>query len=157
MDASKYEIDDLDRQILALLQRDARLPFLEIARKLIVSGGTIHQRVEKMKAAGVIRGARIELDEERLGLGVTVLIGLRLNSAKKVKAVLSRLEAFPEVVEAFYTSGNYALILKVQTSDIKAYHRFLVEKLQSIEAIQFTESFICLDQPIRRQFPVTTP
>lgn len=146
----EYEIDRLDRQILSFLQKDARTPYTEIARQLIVSGGTIHQRVDKMKAAGVITGTKISLDHEKLGLGVSVLVGVHLRSSKAMKSVLVKLRALDEVVDAYYTSGTYALIVKVVTKNIKDYHRFLVEKLQDIDDIRFTESFICLDQPISR-------
>ena len=147
----KYEIDRLDRQILSILLKDARTPFLEIARKLIVSGGTVHQRVEKMKEAGVITGSQITVDYEKLGLGVSVLIGVHLRTANAVETILEYLKELPEVVEAYYTSGTYALIIKVLTRDIKDFHRFLVEGLQHFDQIRYTESFICLDQPINRQ------
>ena len=148
--SEKYEIDALDREILNLLLARARTPFLEIARTLKVSGGTIHQRIDKMREAGIITGSHLEIDHERVGLGVTILIGIHLHGARTVNQVLERLETFPEVVEAYYTSGTYALIIKVHVADIKEYHRFLVDRLQDIEAIRFTESFICLDHPISR-------
>jgi len=152
-----YEIDRLDRQILGLLLEDARMPFLEIARKLIVSGGTIHQRVEKMKEAGIITGSKITVDYEKLGLGVTVLIGIHLRTASAVETILENLKELPEVVEAYYTSGTYALIVKVRTRDIKDFHRFLVEELQHFDQIRYTESFICLDQPLDRDIQLDLP
>ena len=87
---------------------------------------------------------------ERLGLGVTVLLGVHLHNARMVRSVIEELEALDEVVEAYYTSGNYALFVKLYVKSIKDYHSFLVERLQTIEGIRFTESFICLDQPISR-------
>jgi len=151
----KYEIDKLDRDILSFLLKDARIPFVEIARKLIVSGGTIHQRVDKMKAAGIITGSKITVDYEKLGLGVTVFIGVHLRTAKSVEETIESLRKLPEVVEAFYTSGTYALILKVHTKDIKAYHHFLMDRLQHLDELRYTESFICLDQPIGREIELS--
>jgi len=146
----KYEIDNLDRQILTLLLNDARIPFLEIARKLIVSGGTIHQRFEKLKDAGIIEGSKIVLNLSKLGFDVTVFLGVHLKSSKELPAVISILKTYPEVIEAHFTTGTYALLLKVSTKNITHYHQFLVEKLQSIDAVQSTESFISMDQPINR-------
>ena len=147
---SNYEIDGLDREILNHLLQDARTAYLEIARKLKVSGGTIHQRIDKMKEAGIIKGSHLEIDHELIGLGVTILIGIHLHGARTISKVLEQLNLLPEVVEAYYTSGTYALIIKVHVANIKDYHRFLVEHLQKIDEIRFTESFICLDHPISR-------
>ena len=66
------------------------------------------------------------------------------------KLVLDKLEKFPEVVEVYYTTGSYALILKVTTTDIQSFQTFLMDKLQHVAEIQSTESFICLSQPIKR-------
>ena len=145
-----YEIDSIDKGILDCLLANARMPFLEIARKLNVSGGTVHQRVDKLKEAGVITGSTLRVNSERLGLGVTVLLGIHLHKAQRIDQTIQALKSLPEIVEAYYTTGNYALFVKLHVPDIKAYHRFLVERLQRIESIRFTESFICLDMPINR-------
>lgn len=144
----KCEIDSLDKKILRYLLRDARMPYLEIARKLLVSGGTIHQRVDKLKEMGIITGGQITIDVKKIGLDVTALLGIHLNSSKSSPEVIENLKMFKEVTEVYYTTGSFALIAKVITSDIHEFHQFLTGKLQMIEAIQSTESFICLDQPI---------
>lgn len=145
-----YEIDSVDRQILSILQQDARTPYSEIARQLIVSGGTIHQRMEKMKALGIVEGSKIKLNLQKLGYDVTVFLGIHLNSSKALSNVIENLKNMHEVVETYYTTGDYALLIKVQTKSIQDFHHFLANKLQSIDAIQSTESFISLDQPIGR-------
>jgi len=147
----KYEIDSLDRKILRFLQEDARRPYLEIARELKVSGGTIHLRIDKLTAAGIIKGSHIKLDYEKLGFDVTVLLGVHLKSAKDLPEVLKKMEALKEIVEVYYTTGNYALLIKVRTKTIKDFHLFLTEKLQSINSIQSTESFVSLSEPIMRE------
>lgn len=146
----KYEIDSLDKKILKILQADAKTPFSEIAQRLLVSGGTIHQRVAKMEASGVIKGSKYYLDYSQLGYDVNVLLGIHLKNAKDCPAVIEQLRKLPEVVEAYYTTGNYALIIRVINKTISDYHRFLIEKLQTIKEIQSTESYICLDTPIFR-------
>lgn len=148
--SSHYEIDSIDRGILNILLADARTPFLEIARKLKVSGGTVHQRIDKLKEAGIITGSTLRVSCERMGLGVTVLLGVHLHKAQRIDETVQALRSLPEIVEAYYTTGSYALFVKLHVSSIKAYHRFLVERLQTIESIRFTESFICLDMPIHR-------
>ena len=146
----KYEIDTLDRQILTILLNEARTPFIEIARTLSVSGGTIHQRVDRMKASGLIKGSSLSLDLTILGFDVTVFLGIHLVSSKATNRVIRKLEELSEVVEAYYTTGNYALLVKVHTKNIKNFHEFLINKLQAIDEIQATESFTSLSQPINR-------
>jgi len=148
---NKYEIDKLDRDIISLLQKDARMAYLEIARKLLVSGGTIHQRVDRMKEMGIITGSQIQVDYKKLGYDVSVLIGIHLKNAKDCDIVIQNLKMFKEVTGAFYTTGNYALIINVTTKTIQDYHSFLIEKLQAVKQIQSTESFICLDSSIDRE------
>lgn len=146
----KYQIDSIDRQILSFLLEDARIPYLEIARKLIVSGGMVHQRIEKMKDAGVIEGSQVKLNLKNLGYDVTVFLGVHLKSSKKLPDVIKKLKTYPEVLEAHYTTGTYALLLKICTRNISEFHKFLIEKLQNIDEVQSTESFISMDQPIKK-------
>lgn len=145
-----YQIDDVDKAILTHLLNDARVPYLEIARKLIVSGGTIHQRIDKLKKMGVIEGSKVKINLQKLGYDVTVFLGIHLKSSKELNNVIEKLQSFEEVVEAYYTTGNYALLVKVHTRNISDFHNFLANKLQSMESIQATESFISLNQPINK-------
>ena len=148
--AEKYQIDSVDKEILSILLKDARTPFIEIARKLIVSGGTIHQRVDKMKALGIIEGSSLNINLTKMGFDVTVFLGIHLKSSKDTNKVIEKLSNLPEVVEAYFTTGNYALLVKIHTKTITDFHYFLANKLQSIDAIQATESFISLNQPIKK-------
>ena len=145
-----YPLDPIDKGILSHLLNDARTPFLEIGRRLKVSGGTIHQRIDKLKEAGVISGSSLHINYERIGLDVTALLGVHVESARQVGDVIEALRALPEVVEAYFTTGAFALIIKVYVQNMRAYHTFLVDHLQQVEGIRFTESFLCLDQPISR-------
>lgn len=148
--AENYEIDSVDRKILEILQEDARTPFIEVARKLIVSGGTIHQRVDRMKKLGIIEGSKIQINYQKLGYDVSVFLGIHLNNSRDLNAVIEELKSHNEVVEVHYTTGNYALLVKVQTKTIQDFHHFLANKLQNIDSIQSTESFISLDTPLMR-------
>lgn len=149
--ASNYEIDDLDRKILTYLQEDARMPYLDIARKLIVSGGTIHQRMDRLKKHGYIKGSHLEVDLQKMGLDVSVFLGVHLASGQELNVVIEKMKALKEITEVHYTTGNYALLIKVTTKSIQDFHRFLVEKLQNLDEVRATESFVILDSPVVRQ------
>lgn len=146
----KPVIDSLDQQILRALTEDAKTPYAEMAKKFGVSAGTIHVRVEKMRQSGVIEGTKIVIDERKLGYDVCCFIGIILKSAKDYERVIEKLNAFPEVVEAYYTTGNYSIFIKVMTHTIEELHQVLAGKIQSIDEIQSTETLISMQNPILR-------
>ncbi|AHG74545.1 transcriptional regulator AsnC [Mannheimia varigena] len=146
----KLEIDKLDQQILRYLIKDARIPYAEMAKDFGVSAATIHVRVEKMRQAGVIQSTKIVVDERRLGYDVCCFIGIILKSAKDYDKVIAKLNEFDEVVEAYYTTGNYSIFIKVMTHTIEELHSVLAGKIQSIDEIQSTETLISLQNPILR-------
>ncbi len=103
-----------------------------------------------MKQAGIIEGSSFKLNLKNLGLDVTVFLGIHLKSTKGLPELIEKLKDMKEVVEAYYTTGNYALLVKIHTKNISDFHQFLAYKLQTMDAIQSTESFISLDKPIDR-------
>lgn len=148
---TKYEIDKLDQQILRWLIKDARTPYAEMAKNFGVSAATIHVRVEKMRQAGMIKSTKIVVDQRKLGYDVCCFIGVILKSAKDYDKVIEKLSAFDEVVEAYYTTGNYSIFIKVMTRTIEELHSVLAGKIQSIDEIQSTETLISLQNPISRE------
>lgn len=147
---TKPLIDALDQQILRALTEDAKTPYAEMAKNFGVSAGTIHVRVEKMRQSGVIEGTKIVIDERKLGYDVCCFIGIILKSAKDYERVIAKLNEFPEVVEAYYTTGNYSIFIKVMTHTIEELHQVLAGKIQSIDEIQSTETLISMQNPILR-------
>lgn len=147
----KPEIDKLDQQILRKLIKDARTPYAEMAKIFGVSAATIHVRVEKMRQAGIIETTKIMVNERKLGFDVCCFIGIILKSAKDYDKVIAKLNEFEEVVEAYYTTGNYSIFIKVMTHTIEELHSVLAGKIQSIDEIQSTETLISLQNPISRE------
>ncbi len=145
-----YEIDNLDVAILHALQKNGRIPFQDIARKQIVSGGTIHVRVQKMTEEGLLKGYTAEVDYEKLGYQLTAFIGINLSHAHGHNDVIEALTKIPEVLEAHYTTGAYSLLIKILAKNPRDLHHFLVDKIQIIPAVQSTETLISLDTSISR-------
>ncbi len=148
--ASNYEIDNLDLKILGKLQNDSRKSYEEIARELVISGGTIHVRVKKLKEQGIIKGSKIIIDYKKMGFDICAFIGINLHTAKDYKIVISKLEVFPEIIESHYTTGKYNIFTRLMVRDMGHLHRFLTEKLQNIKEIHSTETLLSLDIPIDR-------
>ncbi len=146
-----YQIDNLDKSILHALMDNARTPYAELAKNFDVSAGTIHVRVEKMKQAGIIKGTRVVIDAKNLGYDVCCFIGINLKNAKDYPSTIERLNALEEVVEAYYTTGNYSIFIKVMTRSIEHLQNVLINKIQAIDEIQSTETLISLQHPINRE------
>lgn len=148
--AETYQLDALDRAILQALMANARTAYAELAKQLNVSPGTVHVRVEKMKQAGIITGARVDISPKQLGYDVCCFIGIILKSAKDYPSALKKLDALDEVVEAYYTTGHYSIFIKVMCRSIYALQQVLINKIQTIDEIQSTETLISLQNPISR-------
>lgn len=149
--AFHYEYDELDKQILDILIHDAKTPYTDIAKKLLVSPGTIHVRMKKLEQLGVVKKATLLLDESRLGYDLTVFIGIYLKSSDMYEPVIKDLKKIPEVVEAYYTTGEYSIFVKLLCKNTKHMFDVLTHSIQKIKGIQRTESLICLENSIKRQ------
>ena len=143
-------LDDLDYQILNVLIKDSRIPYLEIARQFHVSGGTIHVRMNKMQDMGLIKGARLIVDTSKLGYDVCCFIGIFLDKASSYLDVLEQLKEIKEIVELHYTTGAYSIFIKVMCKNISDLQDLLINRLQVISGVQSTDTFITLSQPIDR-------
>lgn len=143
-------LDELDLQILDILIKDSRTPFLEIARKCHVSGGTIHVRMKKMEDMGIIKGTKLMIDNSKLGYDVTCFMGIYLDKAASYPNVLESLNNIKEIVELHYTTGQYSIFIKVICKNISDLQDLLLNKIQAIEGIQRTDTLISLSQPIDR-------
>ena len=146
----KEKIDDLDRQILSLLMENATMPYTEIGKKLFVSGGTVHVRMNKLKDMGIVKSSHLQVDDTKLGYDIAAFLGIYLQKSSLYEDVAKELEAIPEVVGAHYTTGNYSIFAKIVCRDTKHLRKVLHDKIQHIQGIQRTETFISLDESINR-------
>jgi Lrp/AsnC family transcriptional regulator, regulator for asnA, asnC and gidA len=149
-----YQLDELDFQILDLLIKDCRTPYLEIARICHVSGGTIHVRMKKMEDLGIIKGTRILLNLPKLGYDVCCFVGIYVDKASSFQNVFDELSKIKEVVELHLTTGNYSVFAKVICKSITDLQDILLNKINPIEGIQRTDTLISLDQPIDRNITI---
>ncbi len=143
-------IDNLDKKIINALIANARTPYAELAKLFDVSPATIHVRIEKLKSAGIITGTHMEVNAKRLGYDVCCFIGINLQSAGDYPEVIKQLEDIDEVVEAYFTTGQYSIFIKIMTRSIEDLQWLLIDKIQSIEKVQATETLISLQNPINR-------
>ena len=145
---SNYQIDNIDRSILSELMINAKVPYTEIAKKLIVSAGTIHVRMKKMEEAGIVKNSRLHINYELLGFDLTAFLGIYLEKGSTYTDVIQQLNLIPEIVEAHYTTGVYSIFAKIRCKNTKHMRQILNEEIQSIKGIQRTETIISLEQSI---------
>jgi Lrp/AsnC family transcriptional regulator for asnA, asnC and gidA len=150
MEGSINSLDDLDFQILGILIKDSRTPFLEIARQCHVSGGTIHVRMKKMEDIGVIKGTKLLVDNSKLGYDVCAFIGIYLDNTLSYESTIKGLKKIKEVVELHYTTGEYSIFIKVICKTIEDLQNLIMNKIQRVGGIQRTNTFISLVQLIDR-------
>lgn len=151
---SVQKIDKLDRQILSLLMNDATMAYTEVAKKLFVSGGTVHVRMNKLKDMGIVKGANLVIDEEKLGYDIAAFLGIYLDKSSLYDNVAEELSKITEITAAYYTTGNYSIFAKVVCRDTNHLRDILHDKIQPIRGIQRTETFISLEKSIDRSLNV---
>ena len=144
------KIDGIDKIIIKRLVEDARTPILTIAREVGISGAAIHQRLRKLEYSELIVGSKMVLNPKALGYTTTAFIGIFLDSASMYNSAIKRLKEIPEVVESHYTTGNYSLFIKMIAKDNDHLMQLLTKKIQKIEGINRTETFISLEESINR-------
>lgn len=147
-------IDALDRKILKLIMGNARIAFLEVARMCGVSGAAIHQRVQRLINIGVIKGSEFILSPTKIGYQTCAFIGVFLKEAGSFNQVVSEMEKIPEIVECHYTTGRYAVFIKIYAMSNEHMKYILSERIQKISGIASTETIISLEETFKRQIEI---
>ena len=151
---NKFQLDDIDRKILSMLIKDARKPFLEIARECNVSGAAIHQRVKKLENSGIISGSRLIVKPSAIGLNICAFASINITESNKYSEVVEALKKIPEIVECHFVTGSATLLIKLYCSDNDHLMEILLNTIQKIPYIQSTDTMIALDEAFERQVSV---
>lgn len=148
-------VDDVDRQIIETLRDDARISIAALAERVAISRASAYSRIERLEAAGVIRGYTVRVDSRRLGVGVTavVLISFRQGDWREVQAAIA---AMPEVQYAVLTTGAYDALLLVRLADIEALRRFILERVQRRPEVRSSQTVLVLDEVVDRPFVIAS-
>ena len=148
------KIDSLDKKIMGILSKNARIPFKDVAAECGVSRAAVHQRVQHLVEAGIIVGSSFEISPKALGYFTRIYVGMNLERGNMYKSVVEKLKEIPEVVECHFTTGPYTMMVKLYAKDNKQLMDLLNNQLQSIPGVVATETLISLEQSIKRIIPV---
>lgn len=150
----KIALDAIDRKILKFLIKNARMPFLEIARECGISGAAIHQRIRKMDESGVILGSRLIVDPKMLGFDVCAHIGIIIKDPQQLMQTMEKLRDVPEIVECHFITGSYNILAKLYCLDNEHLMRTIFDGILRIPGVSTTETFISLQEAFQRQVNV---
>ncbi|MFX0137208.1 MAG: Lrp/AsnC family transcriptional regulator [Candidatus Hodarchaeota archaeon] len=137
-------LDEIDRNILRILQENARTSYREIQDKLGISIGTIHNRISKLKKNGVIEGYTLRLNNEKLGYKLTFLIRINCDG-KFTEEILNEIKDIPEVCSVFHTTGEQSAALICRFKESEDVHSF-IRDLNKKEYITRTNSNMILKE-----------
>ena len=144
-------IDSLDKRILNIITRNARIPSKDIADECGVSRAAVHQRIQRMQEIGVIVGSGYHTDPRKLGFGTCTYIGVKLERGWMYQDALREIEKIPEVVECHFTTGPYSMLMKLYARDTHHLMELLNNKILHIHGVVETETLISLEESLNRQ------
>jgi Lrp/AsnC family transcriptional regulator for asnA, asnC and gidA len=147
----RYHIDGIDHKILTMLIKNARTPFLEIARECGISGAAVHQRVKKLEDASVIVGSRMMVKPRSLGLDICAFVNVKLSKPDISQIAIEEFHKIPEIVECHFIAGPFSLLLKLYCHDNEHLMDLLVNQIPHIVGVTDTSSFISLEQAFERE------
>lgn len=148
------KIDKLDKKILSILSKNARMPFKDVASECGVSRAAIHQRVQKLIEDGVITGSGFNVNPKSLGYHTCTYVGITLERGSMYRNVVEQVVQIPEIVEVHFTTGPYTMLIKLYARDNEQLMDLLNNKLQGIPGVVSTETLISLEQSLKREIAV---
>ncbi|MFQ3293955.1 MAG: Lrp/AsnC family transcriptional regulator for asnA, asnC and gidA [Halobacteriales archaeon] len=140
------QLDETDREILRILQADARTPFSEIAREIDMSSATVHDRVTRMKENGVIAGYHAEVDPQALGYDISAVIGFRVEQGQE-NTVLDRLSNIDGIQEIHLTTGDWDVMAKLYADDPGELKELLFDRIANMDGLIRSNTMVVLDTP----------
>lgn len=139
-------MDEVDRAILTVLERDGRISNAELAAQVGLSPSPCLRRVQRLEQSGVIRGYRALIDPAAMGRGLRVLAGVRLlrHARADVVAFERAIVKLPEVVYCHHVTGNYDYLLQVEVADLPAYEDFHANQLAGLPAVATVTTYVTM-------------
>ena len=150
------DLDQKDRRILGLLQRDADLALAEIAKKVGLSAPAVHERLKKLEASGVVRRYTALVDPRAVGATVTAFVEVFIEHPRYEAAFMERVLKADEIQECHHVTGEFSLLLKVRVRDMEALQQLLLHDINAIDGVRQTRTVIVLSTAKEDSFvPVT--
>ena len=148
MESAKIELTEIDRRILKILQEDGRMTIQAVADRVGLSASPCLRRIRRMEQAGIITAYSITLDQNAVGLPVSVFVSIKLERqrASELDRFAEAIAGWPEVMECYLMTGQFDFLARVVCADLAAYEAFLRERLTQLDGVGSIESSFALGQ-----------
>jgi Lrp/AsnC family leucine-responsive transcriptional regulator len=148
------DLDEIDRQILALMQENCRLPLAKIGEHVGLSAPSVMERVKKLEDGGIITAYRAVVNARLLGKDITAFIGVSTGHPHAIGRFEREIESVDDILECHHVTGSHTLILKAKTRNTSSLEE-LISRIRSIEGVVRTETMVVLSTHTERiQIPV---
>lgn len=148
------QLDPIDIRIVNELTSDARISFVKLAKKLKVSNTLVHQRIRKLKKAGILKNATYQLDPWKLGYQTSAYTQIILTDSNYHRRVEQELSKIPEIVECVNISGRYALLVNIYARNNRRLRDIIYEKIHTIDGVEGTNTTISFERAFKRNIPL---
>ena len=146
---TNYHIDNIDLKILSILSKNAKMPYTEVAKKVLVSGGTVHVRMKKLENMGVVKGTRLQIDYAKIGYKMKLFMGIYLEKSYLYRDADRALKLIPEVIELHAITGKYTIFAKILCKDAVHLRKVLDTRIHKVKGITRTESFLSIEESFK--------
>lgn len=143
-------MDDIDRQLLRVLQADARTSYADLARHVGLSAPSVHDRIRRLERDGVLRGSQADVDPKAVGLAVSALVGLQQREGVEADDIVEALRAVEAVEDCWFVAGDEAFLVKVRVADLDDLDRTL-RVLRHIPGVTRTRTTVVLSTRFERR------
>jgi len=151
------ELDDTDRQLLALLQKDDRLSLAELGKSVGLAPSSVNERIKRLTTRGVIEGFHAHVVPEALGLDLLAFVFVGWSDPDVEPRFLKRVNASPAVLECHHVTGTWNYLLKVRLPNTRQLERFLAEVVKQVSGVERTETIIALSSAKETSVITATP
>jgi Lrp/AsnC family leucine-responsive transcriptional regulator len=138
------DIDDTDRQLLALLQNDDRLSLAELGKNVGLAPSSVNERIKRLTTRGVIEGFHAHVVPESLGLDLLAFVFVGWSNPATEAPFLARVAASAAVLECHHVTGSWNYLLKVRLPNTRDLERFLGQVIKEVKGVERTETIIAL-------------
>jgi DNA-binding Lrp family transcriptional regulator len=140
-------MDEIDRQILRILQEDARRPQAEVGRRVGLSAPAVNERIKRLEKSGAIRAWTVLVDDRLAGNDITAFIDVFLEAPKFEAAFVSLMTDLPQVLECHYVTGDSTMIVKAKVPSREALRELVLDRINSLDGVRQTRTYIVLATP----------
>lgn len=148
-------LDGKDRQILALVQRDGKLPQAEVAKRVGLSPAAVNERLKKLENAGVIRRYAAMVDPQALGVSIAAFVEVFIEHPRHEAGFIEKVLKLDEVQECHHITGEFSLLLKVRVQDMDSLQELLLRQLNALEGVRQTRTVMVLSTQKEETFVPT--